>query len=178
MSFLDLALEGIPDWLVRASTPWREGGGDDGGGWWNGLQLGCQRRAHYYREPVPDGVRSGSCEQVRLMRACRVIRLFGRFSELKKMVAAVSASILAMMHSFFIFVLVMAICEYHSFAVQPFALIQDDYESCRAFSQPGTSIMKKLKSFPIHSCQHEIKSISLVVFDIRFFLYSKNLLHI
>ncbi len=52
-----------------------------------------------------------ACVQVRLMRACRVIRLFGRFPELKKMVTAVSASILAMMHSFFIFILVMAICE-------------------------------------------------------------------
>ena len=46
------------------------------------------------------------------MRAVRVIRLFGRFSELKKMVSAVSASVLAMMHSFFIFILVMAICEH------------------------------------------------------------------
>ena len=44
------------------------------------------------------------------MRACRVIRLFGRFSELKKMVVAVSASILAVMHSFLIFILVMSIC--------------------------------------------------------------------
>ncbi len=52
--------------------------------------------------------------QVRLMRACRVVRLFGRFPELKKMVTAVSASILAMMHSFFIFILVMAICEHRS----------------------------------------------------------------
>ncbi len=48
--------------------------------------------------------------QVRLMRACRVIRLFGRIAELKKMVVAVSASILAVMHSFFIFILVMSIC--------------------------------------------------------------------
>ena len=47
---------------------------------------------------------------VRLMRACRVIRLFGRFEALKKMVSAVSASLVAMMHSFFIFVLVMCIC--------------------------------------------------------------------
>ncbi len=63
------------------------------------------------RSEPPGRFDPGTWEQVRLMRACRVIRLFGRFSELKKMVAAVSASVLAMMHSFFIFILVMCICE-------------------------------------------------------------------
>ena len=48
---------------------------------------------------------------VRLMRAFRVIRLFGRVKELKKMIAAVSASIVAMAHAFIILVIVLCICE-------------------------------------------------------------------
>ena len=47
---------------------------------------------------------------VRLMRALRVIRLFGRVKELRKMVTAVSASIFAMANAFFILVVVLCIC--------------------------------------------------------------------
>jgi hypothetical protein len=47
---------------------------------------------------------------VRLMRALRVIRLFGRVKELRKMVTAVSASIFAMANAFFILVIILCIC--------------------------------------------------------------------
>ena len=47
---------------------------------------------------------------VRLMRALRVIRLFGRVKELRKMVTAVSASIFAMANAFFILVVILCIC--------------------------------------------------------------------
>ena len=51
---------------------------------------------------------------VRLMRALRVIRLFGRVKELRKMVTAVSASIFAMANAFFILVVILCICAAHS----------------------------------------------------------------
>ena len=45
------------------------------------------------------------------MRALRVIRLFGRVKELRKMITAVSASIFAMMNAFVILVIMLCICE-------------------------------------------------------------------
>lgn len=48
---------------------------------------------------------------VKLMRACRVIRLFGRVEALKKMITAVSASIFPMMNAFVILLIVLGICE-------------------------------------------------------------------
>ena len=48
---------------------------------------------------------------VRLMRALRVIRLFGRVPELRKMVTAVSSSIFAMLNAFVILVIMLCICE-------------------------------------------------------------------
>ena len=45
------------------------------------------------------------------MRALRVIRLFGRVKELRKMITAVSASIFAMMNAFVILVIMLCICK-------------------------------------------------------------------
>ena len=47
---------------------------------------------------------------VRLMRALRVIRLFGRVPELRKMITAVSASVFAMLNAFVILVITISIC--------------------------------------------------------------------
>jgi hypothetical protein len=48
---------------------------------------------------------------LRLMRAFRVIRLFGRLKALKKMVSALSASIVPMMNAFLILFILASICE-------------------------------------------------------------------
>lgn len=50
---------------------------------------------------------------VQLMRALRVIRLFGRISALKKMTDAVTASLFPMMNAFIILIIVLSICKYH-----------------------------------------------------------------
>jgi hypothetical protein len=48
---------------------------------------------------------------VQLMRAFRVIRLFGRVHALKKMIAAVTASLFPMMNAFIILMIVLSICK-------------------------------------------------------------------
>jgi hypothetical protein len=48
---------------------------------------------------------------VKLMRAFRVIRLFGRVKSLKKMITAVSASVVPMMNAFVILLIILGICE-------------------------------------------------------------------
>jgi hypothetical protein len=48
---------------------------------------------------------------VSVLRALRVLRLFGRFEALKKILAALSASIVPMLHSFLIMLIVAMICE-------------------------------------------------------------------
>ncbi len=48
---------------------------------------------------------------VRLMRAVRVIRLFGRVHELKKMISAITASLFPMMNAFVILFVVVSICK-------------------------------------------------------------------
>ncbi len=55
---------------------------------------------------------------VQLMRAFRVIRLFGRISTLKKMTSAVTASIIPMMNAFVILLIVVSICGSHHHATQ------------------------------------------------------------
>ena len=52
---------------------------------------------------------------VKLMRAFRVIRLFGRVKALKKMITAVTASIVPMMNAFVILLIILGICEYFVF---------------------------------------------------------------
>ncbi len=49
---------------------------------------------------------------VKLVRAFRVIRLFGRINALKKMATAVTASIFPMMNAFVILLIVLSICAY------------------------------------------------------------------
>jgi hypothetical protein len=56
---------------------------------------------------------------VKLVRAFRVIRLFGRISALKKMAAAVTASIFPMMNAFVILLIVLSICELPTRATSP-----------------------------------------------------------
>jgi voltage-gated sodium channel len=48
---------------------------------------------------------------VRLMRAFRVVRLFGRVRELTKMIAAITSSLFPMMNAFVILFVVLSICE-------------------------------------------------------------------
>ena len=50
---------------------------------------------------------------VRLMRAFRIVRLFGRVPELTKMITAITTSLFPMMNAFIIIVIVLSICEYH-----------------------------------------------------------------
>ena len=54
---------------------------------------------------IPDWV-------VRLMRAFRIVRLFGRVHELTKMFSAITASLFPMMNAFVILIIVLSICEY------------------------------------------------------------------
>ena len=49
---------------------------------------------------------------VRLMRAFRVVRLFGRVKELTKMISAITASLFPMMNAFVILLVVVSICEF------------------------------------------------------------------
>ncbi len=53
---------------------------------------------------VPDSL-------VRLMRALRVVRLFGRVRELTKIFSAITASLFPMMNTFVILIIVLSICE-------------------------------------------------------------------
>jgi hypothetical protein len=56
---------------------------------------------------------------VQLMRAFRVIRLFGRVRTLKKMTSAVTASIIPMMNAFVILLIVISICGSNSLSCHP-----------------------------------------------------------
>jgi len=58
---------------------------------------------------------------LRLLRAFRVIRLFGRLTELKQMISAISASIVPMMNAFLILFIVTAI-----YSVMGVSLFSDD----------------------------------------------------
>ncbi len=55
---------------------------------------------------------------LRMMRAFRVIRLFGRLKALKKMIAACLASVVPMLNAFFIMVVIACICEHCSHAAR------------------------------------------------------------
>ncbi len=50
---------------------------------------------------------------VRLMRAIRIVRLFGRVPELTKMITAITTSLFPMMNAFIILIIVLSICEYN-----------------------------------------------------------------
>ena len=49
---------------------------------------------------------------INVLRALRVLRIFGRCKALKKILAALSASIIPMMNAFFILLIVVMICEF------------------------------------------------------------------
>ena len=48
---------------------------------------------------------------VRLMRALRVVRLFGRVPELTKMFSAITASLFPMMNAFIILIIILSVCK-------------------------------------------------------------------
>jgi hypothetical protein len=48
---------------------------------------------------------------ISMLRALRVLRLFGRFRALRKILAALSASIIPMFNAFFIMLIVSMICK-------------------------------------------------------------------
>jgi hypothetical protein len=48
---------------------------------------------------------------VRLMRALRVVRLFGRVTELTKMFSAITASLFPMMNAFVILIIILSVCK-------------------------------------------------------------------
>ena len=56
---------------------------------------------------------------LRMMRAFRVIRLFGRLKALKKMIAACLASVVPMLNAFLIMVIIACICEPPARAATP-----------------------------------------------------------
>jgi hypothetical protein len=60
---------------------------------------------------------------VRLMRAFRIVRLFGRVPELTKMITAITTSLFPMMNAFIILIIVLSICE------NP-CLVSDEAVSC------------------------------------------------
>jgi hypothetical protein len=60
---------------------------------------------------------------VQLMRAFRVIRLFGRIRTLKKMTTAVTASIVPMMNAFVILLIVVSICGCHQPLMLSYAIL-------------------------------------------------------
>ena len=49
---------------------------------------------------------------LRLIRACRVVRIFGRFKSLKAIISALAASLIPVLNAFVILLLLMAICEH------------------------------------------------------------------
>ena len=48
---------------------------------------------------------------VRLIRALRVVRLFGRVTELTKMFTAIAASLFPMMNAFIILIIILSVCK-------------------------------------------------------------------
>ena len=52
---------------------------------------------------------------LRLIRACRVIRVFGRFKSLKAIISALAASLIPVVNAFVILMLLIAICKSPSY---------------------------------------------------------------
>ena len=74
-------------------------------GWnWFDVVIVSTSLTAYAMPTIPDWL-------VKLMRAFRVIRLFGRVKALKTMITAVTASIIPMMNAFVILIIVLGICE-------------------------------------------------------------------
>ena len=73
--------------------------------WWNWLDVVIVLMSLFDFGPLdfPDWM-------VRLMRAIRVVRLFGRVRQLTKMISAITASLFPMMNAFVILNIVLSIC--------------------------------------------------------------------
>jgi hypothetical protein len=50
---------------------------------------------------------------LRLMRAFRIVRLFGKLRELKRMLTALSNAVIPMLNSFLMMIVIAAICEHY-----------------------------------------------------------------
>ena len=74
-------------------------------GWnWLDLLIVIMSLVDFGPSDIPDWL-------VRLMRAFRVARLFGRVEQLTKMISAITASVFPMMNAFVILFIVLSICE-------------------------------------------------------------------
>ena len=77
-----------------------------GNGWnWLDLFIVIMSLIDFGPSDIPDWL-------VRLMRAFRVVRLFGRVEQLTKMISAITASLFPMMNAFVILGIVLSICEF------------------------------------------------------------------
>jgi hypothetical protein len=75
-------------------------------GWnWLDLLIVSMSLVDFGMSEIPDWL-------IRLMRAFRVVRLFGRVEQLTKMISAITASLLPMMHAFVILAIIVSICEH------------------------------------------------------------------
>ena len=76
-----------------------------GNGWnWLDLFIVVMSLIDFGPSDIPDWL-------VRLMRAFRVVRLFGRVEQLTKMISAITASLFPMMNAFVILLVVVSICK-------------------------------------------------------------------
>jgi hypothetical protein len=84
-----------------------------GNGWnWLDLFIVIMSLIDFGPSDIPDWL-------VRLMRAFRVVRLFGRVEQLTKMISAITASLFPMMNAFVILGIVLSICEHILEAMMP-----------------------------------------------------------
>jgi hypothetical protein len=83
---------------------------------------------------------------VKLVRAFRVIRLFGRINALRKMAAAVTASIFPMMNAFVILLIVLSICE----SAPSYLIPAHNITSAPLIVQPPPCPPSAMNSCPTH----------------------------
>ena len=80
-----------------------------GNGWnWLDFVVVFMSLVDFWPFDIPDWL-------VRLMRALRVVRLFGRVTELTKMFSAITASLFPMMNAFVILIIILSVCESKSY---------------------------------------------------------------
>ncbi len=80
---------------------------------------------------------------LRLMRAFRVVRLFGKLRELKRMLTALSSAVIPMLNAFLMMIVIAAICEL--FFVLRFMLHQQLVTAeCVCFHMPHTFLLQYL----------------------------------
>ena len=83
---------------------------------------------------------------LRLVRACRVVRIFGRFKSLQAIIAALGASLVPVLNAFVILLLLMAICELGLFPPVParqqlMAVVADAIVGVTYFADEAPSAM-------------------------------------